>query len=310
MLEITEMLCNDPSYAGPSFEEKAVIAVDYMHQEASNDKVARLIRNAKLRFPHADIANIDYDGRPIKRELASDLGTTHFVASSTDLIPEGFTGTGKSHLACAIAKQACKNGMRTLYVRMPDMLEYRPEKLAAGWSEKRILRKYAGYKVLVMDEFLIDKPNTDQMHFLLELTELRYDCSSTIFCTQYPTEDWHRRMGGGAHAESVIDRIVHNAIRIQMGAVNMRERYKGKPAEEKQRSGRALSCNLVQTTMKTPVHTIMGAPAFLRANKQSARKSRCTRSQESSFLSIRHRSLMRRSTRFLETCTPLRFSMA
>lgn len=233
MLDIIEMLCNDPSYAGLSFEEKIVIAVDYMHQEASNDKVAKLIRNAKLRFPHADITNIDYDGRPIKRELVGDLGTTHFVANSTDLILEGFTGTGKSHLACAIAKQACKNSMRTLYVRMPDMLEYRSEKLAAGWNEKRILRKYAGYKVLVMDEFLIDKPNTDQMHFLLELTELRYDCSSTIFCTQYPTEDWHRRMGGGAHAESVIDRIVHNAVRIEMGEVNMRERYKDKPAAKK-----------------------------------------------------------------------------
>lgn len=111
-------------------------------------------------------------------------------------------------------------------IRMPDMFEYRAEKLAAGWGEKRVLRKYAGYKVLVLDEFLIDKPTTDQMHFLLELTELRYDCSSTIFCTQYPTVDWHRRMGGGAHAESVIDRIVHNAVRIEMGEVNMRDRYR------------------------------------------------------------------------------------
>ncbi|MEG0791845.1 MAG: ATP-binding protein [Gordonibacter sp.] len=224
MLDVTEMLCDDPSYAGLSFEEKARVAVDYMYQEAANNKVARLIRNAKLRFPQADITNIDYDGRPIKRELINDLGTTHFVASSTDIILEGFTGTGKSHLACAIAKQACKNCVRTLYIRMPDLLGYRAEKMNAGWTEKRILNKYAGYKVLVIDEFLIDKPTTDQMHFLLELTELRYDKSSTIFCTQYPNDEWHRRMGGGAHAESVIDRIVHNAVTIEMGDVNMRER--------------------------------------------------------------------------------------
>lgn len=70
---------------------------------------------------------------------------------------------------------------------------------------------------------LIDKPTTDQMHFLLELTERRYDNSSTIYCSQYPVDEWHRRMGGGAHAESVMDRIVHNAVRIQMGDVNMRE---------------------------------------------------------------------------------------
>ena len=74
-----------------------------------------------------------------------------------------------------------------------------------------------------MDEWLIDKPAADQMHFLLELTELRYDSSSTIYYTQYPHKDWHRRMGGGAHAESVMDRIVHNAVVIEMGDVNMRE---------------------------------------------------------------------------------------
>lgn len=135
---------------------------------------------------------------------------------------------GKSHLACALGKQACKRGLRTLYVRMPDMLAYRAEKLSAGWAEKKVLNKYAAYKVLVVDEFLIDKPTTDQMHFLLELTERRYDSSSTIFCSQYPTDEWHRRMGGGAHAESVMDRIVHNAVRIQMGDVNMRERTMGK----------------------------------------------------------------------------------
>ena len=88
--------------------------------------------------------------------------------------------------------------------------------------------KFAAYKVPVLDEHLIDKPTTEQMHFLLEPAERRYDSSSTIFCSQYPVDEWHRRMGGGAHAESVMDRIVHNAVRIQMGDVNMRQRTMGK----------------------------------------------------------------------------------
>lgn len=130
---------------------------------------------------------------------------------------------GASHLACALAKQACKNGTKTLCIRMPDMLAYRQERMAAGISEKKVLRKFAGFQVLVVDEWLIDKPTADQMHFLLELTELRYDSSSTICCTQHPHKDWHRRMGGGAHAESVMDHIVHSAVVIEMGDVNMRE---------------------------------------------------------------------------------------
>lgn len=224
LLDAIDMVGADDSYAQLSFEDKVKVIVDYSYQEAMNSKVERLIRQAHLRLPQADISDIDYEGRPISRDLVLELGTSQFVSTATDVILEGFTGTGKSHLACAIAKQACKHGIRTLYIRMPDMLAYRSERLDAGWPEKRVLNRFAGYKVLVLDEHLIDKPTTDQMHFLLELTERRYDNSSTIYCSQYPVEDWHRRMGGGAHAESVLDRIVHNAVRIQMGDVNMRER--------------------------------------------------------------------------------------
>ena len=230
MIEAVEMMDSDPAFASLPFEERLRVVVDYSYQEMENARVTRLLRNAHLRLPQADITNIDYDGRPLDRTLITELATTQFVASATDVIIEGFTGTGKSHLACALGKQACKHGIRTLYVRMPDMLAYRAEKLAAGWPEKKVLNKFAAYKVLVLDEHLIDKPTTEQMHFLLELTERRYDSASTIFCSQYPVDDWHRRMGGGAHAESVMDRIVHNAVRIQMGDVNMRERTMGRNA--------------------------------------------------------------------------------
>ena len=228
LLDAIDMVGTDDSYAALSFEDKVKVLVDYAYQEATNAKVERLIRQAHLRLPQADISNIDYEGRPISRDLVLELGTSQFVSAATDVILEGFTGTGKSHLACALGRQACKHGLRTLYVRMPDMLAYRAEKIAAGWPEKKVLNKYAAYKVLILDEHLIDKPTTEQMHFLLELTERRYDSSSTIFCSQYPVDEWHRRMGGGAHAESVMDRIVHNAIRIQMGDVNMRQRTMGK----------------------------------------------------------------------------------
>ena len=223
LADAIEMVEADASYAGLPFADKAKVVVDYAYQESRNRLVERLIKGARLRFPHADISNIVYEGRPLSRDLVCELGTAQFVANATDVIIEGFTGTGKSHLACAIAKQACKRGLRSLYVRMPDMLAYREEKMAAGWPEKKVLNKYVGYKVLVIDEHLIHKPTTDQKHILLELTERRYDNSSTIYCSQYPVDEWHRRMGGGAHAESVMDRIVHNAVRIQMGDVNMRE---------------------------------------------------------------------------------------
>lgn len=58
---------------------------------------------------------------------------------------------------------------------------------------------------------------------LFELIERRYDHASTVFCTQYPRKDWHQRLGGSVHADAIMDRIVHSAIWIETGSMNMRE---------------------------------------------------------------------------------------
>ena len=113
--------------------------------------------------------------------------------------------------------------MSTLYVRMPDLLMSREEELAAGVPESKILKKYARYRVLVVDEWLMDPLNPDQMRFFLELVDRRHDKSSTIWCSQYRVEDWHSRLGGGTHADAIMDRIVHNAVTLLTGEVNMRE---------------------------------------------------------------------------------------
>lgn len=63
----------------------------------------------------------------------------------------------------------------------------------------------------------------EQQHFLFELIERRHDCSSTIFCTQFKKDEWHARLGGGVHADAMMDRIVHNAIWVFSGTLNMRK---------------------------------------------------------------------------------------
>ena len=83
--------------------------------------------------------------------------------------------------------------------------------------------KFVSYGLLVIDEWLIFSLSEDDIRFLYELFELRYKKSSTIFVGQYPTTEWHTRLGGGAHADSILDRIVHNIIIIESGSINMRE---------------------------------------------------------------------------------------
>lgn len=223
LADALEMVTGDPSYVGISVAEGLKLVVDYAWEAANQKSVASLIKGARLRLPEADLSNIDYEGR-LDRDVVLALGTSQFVATATDVTLQGFAGTGKSHLACALAKQACKHGIRSLYTRMPDMLAYLAEKIEAGWPETKVVRHYAGYRLLVVDDFMLHETNAAQTHFLIELMEVRHDSASTIWCSQYGTEDWHARLGGGASAESILDKIVHNRVEVLMGDVNMRER--------------------------------------------------------------------------------------
>ena len=210
------------AYETLPFDDRLKTAIDIAHQEQENAKVRRLIARAHLRLPQADVSNIIYDGRPLDRQLVCNLATARFVDNATDVVLEGVTGTGKTHLACALGKQACKHGLSTAYVRMPNLFEERAVGMAAGKAESKLVAKYAKYKVLIMDEWLINPLSDEHMRFRLELVERRFDGTSTIFCSQYPREDWHRRLGGGVHADAVMDRIVHNVVVMKMGDVNMR----------------------------------------------------------------------------------------
>lgn len=94
-------------------------------------------------------------------------------------------------------------------------------KLRPGATAK-LIKKYGNYQVLVLDEWLLDKPDDDFRSMLMELTELRCESKSTIFCTQYQQKDWHARLRGGVHADAIMDRIVHRAIWLETGEINMR----------------------------------------------------------------------------------------
>ena len=78
------------------------------------------------------------------------------------------------------------------------------------------------FQVLVLDEWLLSRPDDGFRRFLLEIFELRYDERSTIFCTQYRQKDWHARLGADVTAEAIMDRIVHKTAWVDMGEMNMR----------------------------------------------------------------------------------------
>ena len=207
-----------------TFEERVRLVVDDAYSTFTHSKVAGLIRRAGLRYPNADMRRIDLlDERGLNRQVLTQLGTCSFVTRQQNVVFQGFTGSGKSYLGCAIAKRACEHRIRAHYVRMPDLEEAWIAAQDTTGGAGKFLRKYAAFTLLVIDEWLLDKPTESMRGMLLELMERRYGETSTVFCIQSQQKDWHQRLGAGVHADAIMDRIIHNAIWVDTGNYNMRE---------------------------------------------------------------------------------------
>ena len=129
---------------------------------------------------------------------------------------------GKTYLACALAKEACASRMRTNYIRCPDLEEAWKDAQERPGGVAKAVRKYGAFQVLVLDEWLLSRPDDGFRRFLPEVSGLCCDERSTIFCTQYRQKDWHARLGADVTAEAIMDRIVHKTAWVDMGEMNMR----------------------------------------------------------------------------------------
>ena len=110
-----------------SFNERIQLIVDHVYQVKYNNKVKRLMNSAKFRISNAAISDVHYVKRGLDKSLLMSLSTAQFIDSNINVISHGFTGSGKSYLACAIGKEACLRRVRTHYIRLPDLLILRDE---------------------------------------------------------------------------------------------------------------------------------------------------------------------------------------
>lgn len=223
LIDAIEYQNQDPKSSTLSFDERFQRMVDYLYQEKYNSKIQRLIKSAKFRFPQADIHSIYFEGRTINRDAVIELGTCQFISNKQSVVLQGYTGSGKTYLACSLGKEACRHQVKTKYIRLPDILmDYGDSKLVAG-QEKKLITRYSKIPLLIIDEWLMADISSDELHFLFELTERRSDTTSTIFCTQYSKKDWLKKLGGGVYAEAIVDRYAYNTTWIETGKTNMRE---------------------------------------------------------------------------------------
>lgn len=179
---------------------------------------------AKLRFADACIEDIDFaTKRGLDKRNTLQLAQGDWLKAHDNLIITGQTGTGKTWLACAFARQAARYDHSVLYLRVPRMFEDLAMARLDG-RFPRVVDKLARVHLLVLDDWGTHSLNDQQRLDLLEIFEERYRRKSTLITAQLPVAKWHDMIGEPTIADAILDRVIHNAHRITLEGDSMRKR--------------------------------------------------------------------------------------
>ena len=170
----------------------------------------------------AMIVDAEWDSRRINKRTRL-LRQAAFSDPEANVVITGASGAGKSWLACALGVAACNAFYSVRYTRMPEMLDELTVSKDEEWLKSK--KRYTKCDVLIVDDWLLEKIGGDQARELLEIVESRLRTGSLIICSQFSPAGWHAKLGEGAIADAVIDRIVYRSDVIHIeGDESMRKR--------------------------------------------------------------------------------------
>ena len=214
--------------------ERLALLVDQQWSWRENQALARRLKAAKLRGS-ACVEDIDYRAprgldKAVMRALANDSA---WVRNHENIFVLGPIGVGKSFIALALAQKTCRDGYSALYLRAAALLRELGLARADG-SLRHLLARLSRIDVPVIDDWAMAPLNENERREVWEICEDRYQTRSTIFTSQLPVSRWHEQIGDPTIADGILDRLVHNAHRIEMRGESMRKKRNLPPDESQE----------------------------------------------------------------------------
>ena len=213
----------DPKLGALSFDERFALLVDAEHMARDNRRITRLLKDADLRIPNACIEDVKTSpARGLEKAMVRQLGSCAWIGEHLNVLITGLTGVGKSYLASALGQAACRKGLRVSYRRVPRLFDELNLARADG-SYARVLSRLAKADLLILDDLGLGAPKETQRNDLLEVLEDRYGRASTVMTSQLDVKKWHEWIGDPTLADAILDRLVHNAYKLELAGPSGRK---------------------------------------------------------------------------------------
>lgn len=236
-----------PTYHDLSFDERLALMVEREYIRRQNQRLQRRLKHARLPV-QATLDAVDFDiPRGLQKIQFLEFAQGHWLQENLSLVLMGPTGVGKSFLAAVLANHLCKQGHTVRYIKTADLvLEL---KLAKGdGSYPKLRKQLAAYDLLVLDEWLRDPLSVYEAREVLDILDERFRKASCLFATQMPLEQWHPQIQDPTLADAILDRIVHDAMKVTLRGESMRK-LTSKLTPQMENDNHALSTKQQQNKM-------------------------------------------------------------
>jgi DNA replication protein DnaC len=229
-----------PNTHALAFEERLALLVDRERLSRQNCRYRGLLREARLKVAQACVEDVNYKtSRGLEKSQIAALADGAWIQRGQNLLMTGPTGSGKTWIACALAHQACRQGLSARYWRVPRLFEELRTAHGDG-SYLKLLKRLAKTPILILDDWGLIALSTQDRADLLEILDDRLNTRSTVICSQLPVDTWHAYLGEPTLADAILDRIVHHSHRIELKTKgeSMRETLPppGSPTDRKPRA--------------------------------------------------------------------------
>lgn len=204
-------------------DELVSMLIDSEWDERYNRKLNRNVKNARFRYKAA-VEQINFDiTRDLNKNYILRLADCEFIDKKENVLITGSTGIGKSYIASALGHQACSLGYKVLYEHTSKLFARLKMGKADGTYLKEVT-KMEKQELLIIDDFGIQPLDQQSRTILMEIIEDRHGKRSTIFTSQVPVNKWHEVIGEQTIADAILDRIIHDAHRLELKGESMRKK--------------------------------------------------------------------------------------